>query len=357
MTNSTTPDRLRNYVSGYAAKYPGAWRQLERFRAGRGGLPRWPDWCWCPLAASHAIVSGGGNNPISLNHEIGRLGALAAWRMTQGIYRFDSDVFEALWTTPIDKIPIKILHRLPEWCVYIEAPLSIEPVDWAWRGLSLLGWFAHLEWDAETRRTELRLILDFGHGGEVFLWPWVLSLTGDTVGECLAAPIVERARQREAEAAESARRIGYSYDRYEPEVPEKTKEQLCRIFEPITSVILYLCSEAADIADLRGKREAPGNPAPVKTKKGLRTFGANGPTTWLTGYRIGASLRLVAKPEHQQTAASDGTHASPRPHIRRAHWHTYWTGPKNRPQTPVLKWLPPIPVGTGDLVPTIRRVK
>jgi len=59
---------------------------------------------------------------------------------------------------------------------------------------------------------------------------------------------------------------------------------------------------------------------------------------------------------------SGGTHARPRPHIRRAHWHGFWIGPKLRPteRRMDVRWMPPLPVGVnrlGDLVPVIRPVK
>jgi hypothetical protein len=42
----------------------------------------------------------------------------------------------------------------------------------------------------------------------------------------------------------------------------------------------------------------------------------------------------------------------PAPHIRRAHWHTFWTGPRSgAPRKPALKWIPPIPVAFGDVEP------
>ena len=56
-----------------------------------------------------------------------------------------------------------------------------------------------------------------------------------------------------------------------------------------------------------------------------------------------------------------GTHASPRPHIRRAHWHSFWVGKRDQPdaRSVTLKWLPPIPVnvqGVEDLTTTVRDV-
>lgn len=71
-------------------QYPGAWKLYDAFMADRGKkLIDWPDWCYCPVSAAHAIV-----NPKSLAdiQNVPILACLAAWRMTQGIYRFDPDI-------------------------------------------------------------------------------------------------------------------------------------------------------------------------------------------------------------------------------------------------------------------------
>jgi hypothetical protein len=48
---------------------------------------------------------------------------LASWRVTQGIYRFDASLFEALCATPISgPLPDEVLCRLPEWTVFLETP-------------------------------------------------------------------------------------------------------------------------------------------------------------------------------------------------------------------------------------------
>lgn len=352
-TSPNSPDRIRGYLSFFAKRYPGAWKDFELFRAGRGkDLSPWPDWCWCPLSAAHAIVSErcigtGGQIPAVLLSDVGTLGALGAWRMTQGIYRFDGDLFAALWSTPLTKIPTEILYKLPEWCVYIEAPSGYKIDQYA-----LLGWFTHLEWDAATGRPELRFVFDLGG----VLSPFMLHLTAATLSECVELALAESRRQ-------AALRRGEGQPGLPP--PAKTAEELKKglvaDLAPVVSVILYLCTVAADISDPRGKRERPGNPTPRKTKRGLRTFPLDGgPTTWLTGYRIGATLRLAgirSDDASRERGAGEAGRASPRPHIRRAHWSTYWTGPRDRPQKPVLKWLPPVAVGAGEIVPTIRRVE
>jgi hypothetical protein len=98
----------------------------------------------------------------------------------------------------------------------------------------------------------------------------------------------------------------------------------------------------------------------VKTKKGLRLFPPERPTPWEVGYRLGAALRR-GMAEQEPAASPSGSHAGPRPHIRRAHWHSYWVGQKSEPEarSVVLKWLPPIPVNVqdvGDVTTTVRDV-
>jgi hypothetical protein len=91
-------------------------------------------------------------------------------------------------------------------------------------------------------------------------------------------------------------------------------------------------------------------------KGGLRLFPADKPTTWDIGMRIGAALRAATQRAESEPAG--GTHASPRPHIRRAHWHSYRVGP-GRAET-ILRWLAPIAVNVDDpggLAATVRPVK
>ena len=56
--------------------YPQAWQQFDVFRQMRGkdGFDNWPEWCYCPLAAAYAIVSGGGDNRVAPDE----LGCIAA---------------------------------------------------------------------------------------------------------------------------------------------------------------------------------------------------------------------------------------------------------------------------------------
>lgn len=326
--------------------YPDAAKAGDDFRAGRGrdGLPDWPDWCYLPLAAAYAIVSGGGPRRVSIEraHHLPIVGALLAWRMTQGVYRIDPALYDALVATPVDgEIPVEVLYRLPEWCVYVETP------GLAWGARPVHGAWAHLESDVSGGPDELRLLLDTADDPTRPL---------DAVAGCVALPLIlgdggiTGALDRlEASAMRGAAAHGLPFEG----LPSGSLGTLRRAIEPVVSLVLYLCSEAAELG--RDTRR-PGNPAPKRLRDGWRLFAADGLRTWDVGVRFGAALRAAYHAAEVGEPAGPGS--SPRPHIRRAHWHTYRVGPERAGS--VLRWLPPIAVmvdSVDDLPTTIRPVK
>ena len=72
----------------YSRLFPDAWKQVDEFRARRKELGDWADRCFLPLAGTYAILSKGKTiQSTDQAHHVGILGALAAWRVTQGLYR------------------------------------------------------------------------------------------------------------------------------------------------------------------------------------------------------------------------------------------------------------------------------
>ena len=52
--------------------------------------------------------------------------------------------------------------------------------------------------------------------------------------------------------------------------------------------------------------------------------------------------------DEKELSSVQGAHSSPRPHVRAAHWHTFWVGPRSAKfpdRKPIIRWLPPIPIG------------
>jgi hypothetical protein len=333
-------------LAEYGRRYPNAWRQIDEFRAAPP-IP-WPTWCFLPLAGAWAIVSGG--KPLALEevHHVAAVGALAAWRASQGVYLFHGELADSLWRMPVDgRLPCELFEHLPEWCPYIlfDVPRDV-------MGFRAHGFWVHLEHDTHDGNQELRLLLDTSDrrvptesgrpGRETLLVPFPLHM-GGTLADAIKSSQA-RARQQAAAHNVDPKRNRFLEDMVTPEA-----------VAPLVSTVLYLCAQNAEV---RGPSYwPPPQPELTKTKRGPRLFPPSAPTTWEVGYRIGAAIG-DARARAAAGERSAELRAGPRPHIRRAHWHLYWTGPRDAAQTPRLHWLAPMPINAaaGPLVATVRPV-
>lgn len=323
-----TAERLRGYLAHYGKVYPRAWADAEQFHRHRANLGNWPDWCFVPMAGAAETVrqtTEAAPFPVPAvvrGYDIGVLGALIPWRLGQGIYRFDPDLLKEVWETPLDgDIPGEVLFRLPEYAVYVEAPAG------TYHGQKpLLGFFAHLEWDMNRRRAELRLLLDTGDVAEMVVLPLHL---GGTLEQGFREAVRHTTTLRGPLGEQGL--TGLDLNR---EQVDAAANWLAFLAQPAVSTLLYLCSEAAEYS-------GPQTPARATGKKMYRP--PAGTRVWTVGERMGAALRRARSAERQE-GAPQGERSAPRGHVRRAHWHTFLTGPRDQERRRVLRWLPPIPV-------------
>ena len=317
------PDlRPKQILKDIGQQYPQAWQQFKMFRGGKGkNLPNWPDWCYVPMAAGYAIVTGGGapNEGLfdpKLSPAV--ITAAAAWRVSQGVYRFDADLYNALINQPMDdKLPCEALKLLPEWCVYIETIGAVcfdKPI---------VGFWAHLESDANDGRMELRLVLMHDDGVNA---PMAIHLGDWTLEEGL-----ERMRQEAMRHAP-------------PGVYLPVVDYIGDI-APLVQLVLYLCAENIDMPRI------PAHPN-ARVRMSGQVDVPREPTFWSVGERIGAAIRKHRNQEGlselEKTPGLSVTRSSPIAHLRRAHWHHFWTGPMQGDRKLILRWLPPIPVGVDE---------
>lgn len=293
-------------------------------------------WQWI---SKTAIEGMGSVLPDSTHRrEATKLAALATWRLTQGVYRFDPTLYEAVEATALDgDIPQDVLFHLPEWCVYIETQ------DAKFRGCPLHGFFAFLNYNISSQSAALVLVFDIKAASTRCSY-LAIPLGMGSIREAITQVVGDRAL---------------------PVAGDKTAilGTVAEDVAPLVALVLYLCSENADLGP-NGRRSA--NPQPKRTKKGARFFPPDRPTTWDVGVRIGAALRRASVSDTQ--TGEERPHAGPRPHIRRAHWHSFRTGPMKdatgaaipaHAREVALRWLPPIPVNLDnldDLPATIRPV-
>ncbi len=326
------PDEI---LQAYLNIYPKATKHTETFLADRDSKKlSWPSWCYMPVSASYAIVSEEVERnglPMALAAgDVGNLAALLAWRPTKGVYRFDDDLLQSLWNVDLNKkIPTEVLFDLPEWCCYIDFE-GFEPA----KAMGLYGFFVYLEEDQKSKEREIRFT--FAGPGQnapsISTMPFHIDAGGGTLGEMLQGA-VDFAKKSSDIAEEKLK--GFAVD----------SKDAADIFGKYFSLVLYLCSTGRDIIQTSRKRKISKNPK--KKKRRL-------PVEYRVGSAIGGAIRRAR--ESHARGTGDGTKKSP--HIRRAHYHTFWYGKKGQ-QKPIVKYIAPIPVNIGDepVMPIVRRVK
>lgn len=216
------------------------------------------------------------------------LGALGTWRFSQGIYKFDNTLLDEILKTKMDgDIPFFIFEHLPEWCIYIETQGVM------FKQKALLGFWVY--------HTELGLCLIFNFE--------------DSYHYELIYSDMKTLKDRNIPLS------GCDSEEYEQELGG------------LLALVLYICSQEPEI---KPSRLWAGKPVPKRTKKGLRFFPADKPLIFTVGESIGQKLR-------EQSFHTQGMgKKAKRPHLRRAHWHGYWTGPRDGERSFILKWLPPV---------------
>jgi len=304
------------------ARKPGAIEDANFFRSKKADFgEKWPDWCDLTMASVYAILTDGAENAAPI---LARLGANALpemtaaliWMRYKTVLAFDPELSDVLQNQPLEGvIPGQVLERLPYPCVYVERTNAV-------------SFFAWLEWDVKLEMQELRILIPLDNGRTISIPVPLVGTLEDSRNALITSGLL-RAWSLPAGATNDVRISGDSAD-------DST----------ITGCInhlLYLCSDKPDIPDATN----------IKARRTYDFTGAAKRTASVSvGTRIGAALKKaragVGADVDYSKERDAKTSNSPVPHIRRAHWHHYWIGPKTGERKLLLKWLPPIPVNMDD---------
>lgn len=302
----------------------------EIYEAKWQGELSWPAWCFIPVGiwGELARLESETDREVDLpylNFFLSFVPSVGTWRYSQGIYRFDPELLAALKDTPITgDLPAEVLLRLPEWAIYVETPgfdFYSEPVE---------GFYASLDYNQQYQVPELRLMFAMEHGKFQ-----TLSIVLDD------SPL-------ETTLANMRKYVDLDVDikKLYPELTEEEKvsainQRFVEGLSPFLSLLLYICSEEPEIDSLREPGSSPKYASARKTKRGWRFFPAEREHIWNVGRAVGEQLR---KHNKNEGVVHEPTGRTVRTHLRRGHWHGFWTGPRKTPgeQKFKLHWLPPI---------------
>lgn len=253
----------------------------------------------------------------------GLIAGLAPWRITQGIYVIDKGLAPRLWDSKIaGEIPTDRLLRLPEPATYIDLEASgIYPVR-----SQFVGVLAYLDPpDEVSPGGELRLLAFLKDEPIPATFPIHLGEGGLSAGIQAALDTMRKNKSTVGSKLEEMARLWTS---------DKTLGQ----FHGICNLLLWLCQDKPELTD---------EPRQINLKKVRRgpprSFPPHEPRRLMAGVHTGGALKRAeaAARELSDSKEETGTGKPAPPHVRRAHWHTYWCGPKDNPHRE-LRWIAPI---------------
>ena len=325
------PDRWIREVN---RRYPNLWTDLRKAYEAPGDILRMkssgmdmlknvPDWCVMPTLFPFMLLTDRYGELFYITHmeEIMTLGTTYIWRCSKGVYRFAPEIYRALISQPITgNVPMDCLHHLPEWAVYIETPGLV------YERHPMYGFIAHLDFNLYSRNTDLQ---------------FALFLEGKSEPKMLAIPFGD------GTVLDAMARVDQVDDMFlNPNHPNRYiggRDEYKVTLTAMLQLLLYLCSDEPDMPEIE-------HPVKRKTLSG-RVRAPEEPRVWDVGVRISNVIRRYRESSvsyRYDDSTELGSHASPRPHVRSAHWHTYWTGPRQAvfpERKPIVKWIPPIPIG------------
>ena len=315
--------------------YPQAWTQMEDFHNanGKGDIPGWPSWCYAPMAAAHAVATHGipvemVQDPILAARVSQIIAALAPWRLNKEVYVFDQDLAYALYEQEGElDIPGDFLTNLPYTCFYVETPgLAMDEVP-------VHGFFVHLEYDINTKERELRFLFVPHNIDYVVGFP--VHLDAGTLEDSMIATMLESVKSATDTGRGELLRLAVAAN--------EQAHQVNGILKRALQLVLYILAENAEITEDPKQATITRRGRVVRDQyREIRK--------WNVGFRTGAALRAHEANEERSKNASTNGRMSPRPHLRRGHWHHFWTGQKATPEERklILRWVSPIAVGTPE---------
>ncbi|MCL7797916.1 hypothetical protein M8942_07405 [Pasteurella multocida] len=233
---------------------------------------------------------------------------IIAWNYSKLIYRFDVDAEQEIKRTKItDSIPSDIFTRMPAWSIFIETN------NLRYEESKVKGFFVSFDFMEELGGNILLFLFYYKNEVLPFLFPLIEN-----------GSIID------------------SFDKTEQIIFQTVKlnDDIKNLLSEAISLLLFICTQNNDITHGKSKKTPTKSNGLIIENDAIFNYVA---------VAIGNAIRLNRK-EVKEKDSKNGSHKTRRPHIRRAHWHGYWTGKRDEPENRKfdLKWLPPFAVGLKD---------
>lgn len=256
------------------------------------------------------------------------------WLKYKQVYRFSSDLFNLL-TEETDSESVMsdiFLYKLPFPCFFVENKVMIG-------GREYIGFYVLRRMSPE-KDCEEELFIQFVQADKERSFLYV------------ALPLRPGCAKKVSELLEER----YNYIPFDPSDPHK-REEFVEMGKKAVNVIAYLCTDKPDIVKIKSSsgNQNVNKKGKAPKKKDTVTIGQVGDKLARTIRE--SRVRYVYEGETTHEGRGKGTPKSA--HIRKAHYHSYWTGKKDGSEERQLtvRLMSPIFVKGGNNQPTtIRKV-
>jgi hypothetical protein len=285
------------------------------------------------------------------------------WGQAKVVYAMDDDLFGYLSESSVSSIPTEILRCIPHVNPYVllPAPDLSDPQTAYYRthvgvpwGAFVFGRYRNAELICSTndeRREDL---------GLMFLG--FLEDERDTALQVIRCTVPLREPTITVENVVNRTLFGFRFDAHLAEDDRSKFEAWLRKYVGLVfNSLIYVCTDQPDIETYR-----PGVNKAGKVKKSAKRHQARPRMDDIDevvqlGFRMGPALNEARQREREQGQAETGTGTRQRPHQRRGHFRTFWTGTGR--QVPRVGWIAPYWVsqdllgGEAPQTAVVRRVK
>lgn len=229
------------------------------------------------------------------------LTVIGEWRKSKQVYSFSKELTDMICDTEEALLDSNIFEYLPYPCFYLE----VKDIS------NIHGVFVKYLCDAANHHIIFLMVCNDG----TFCYN-IFDLEGSSTFYTMTKKYADEFE--EAEYRDSLKK--------------------CILFAFQASV--YLCAKNCDVAENPNQRKIyrPNNTIKDKFSE-IRK--------WDVGYRIANEVQKSTVAPPIPTGKSQTGHSRPREHWRKAHWHTYWVGPKGH-QHKELRFVAPIHVNDND---------
>jgi hypothetical protein len=262
---------------------------------------------------------------------------VGSFMYSKDMYEFDETLLNSLIKTPIDTVNINSLMRLPNKCLYVDLKGKLE-LD----GKKAHGFYAAYNDDISDARISRFTNIPTQLKNKYERIPIKISIRilwddneRDNIYEA-SIPLVDGKLSDAIDLVIDFKENVLHYhslDKYSSEIQKlkSVKNMHVNNLSSIIPILLYLCSDEPDIKDSKCDK-IKLRPYYDKDKP-KRIFSPSVLRTWNVGKEVGKAIR-------SQKASFEKSGITP--HLRRAHWHGFWKGPREGEREFFYKWIPPI---------------